>query len=209
MAYRGSGGCEGSREELPYHTLQRATPQLRWRSAPAQTDAAVRCKKKKKGKKKKMTAGARGRALAAAPREAYCHSPQVKCLRRHMERGKLTTRGEISPEQRGRLARSRLLSSSSSPKQNSKKSSRSKRGGAIKINGVQRFDATTPTAMFAQRRRKRRWGKHKNSLYSLVTLSSCIINQRPGLSSLTFFYKCTLTLPSSAQVLACTAASLC
>lgn len=83
-----------------------------------------------------------------------------------------------------------------------------KRGGAIKINGVQRFDATTPTAMFAQRRRKRRWGKHKNSLYSLVTLSSCIINQCPGLSSLTFFYKCTLTLPSSAQVLACTAASL-
>lgn len=158
-----------------------------------------------------MTAGALGRALAAAPREAYCHSPQVKCLRRHMERGKLTTRGEISPQQQGRLAGSLLLSSSS-PKQNSKRRRGAKErgvGGAIKINGVQRFDATTPTAMFAQRRRERRRRKHKNSLYSLVPLSSCIINQRPGLSSLTFFYKCTLTLSSSAQVLACTAASLC
>lgn len=132
----------------PTTPSNRTTPPLRWRSAPAQTDARARCKKNKK-----MTAGARGRALAAAPREAYCHSPQVKCLRRHMERGKLTTRGEISPEQRGRLARSLPLSSFR--KQNLKRRRGTREGGAIKINGVQRFDATTPTAMFAHRRRRK------------------------------------------------------
>lgn len=117
---RGKSGTAG-----PTTPSNRTTPPLRWRSAPAQTDARARRKKKKK--RKKMTAGARGRALAAAPREASCHSPQVKCLRRHMERGKLTTRGEISPEQRGRLARSLLLSSSR--KQNLKRRRGTREGG--------------------------------------------------------------------------------
>lgn len=132
MARRGRGGPARGRGKSgtagPTTPSNRTTPPLRWRSAPAQTDARARLKKKKK--KKKMTAGARGRALAAAPREASCHSPQVKCLRRHMERGKLTTRGEISPEQRGRLARSLLLSSSR--KQNLKRRRGTREGGSDK-----------------------------------------------------------------------------